>query len=1825
MENKKKISLKAILAILAVAVLVIGGAVAAIFLIPREKTINEVPAADEYGYTNPDESKAETDEGIVIDGVLDEAVYQNSNWLYLHNDDGGNNVDIAMTSYYGEKGMYFVYDVTETVPIYVNLQRASYMNSCIEMYFAPSTVTSLKENSYFEVDMLPTGDMVFKKSNGKGGYVNVATTDDIMAHLGTTTKGGEVNTDSCYGYNLELFIPWDYMNWLGLDAQAMKNGFVYVDPAHITSFNLTGMDTSVDRYWYFFAQQQGAGFSDVYQYFRFDGNGVLGTVPTTLTGDDHCTITGDKQVIPGMETTVTVTPESGYAINSIVVGGEEMIEKVSFQSDGSVVLVTRAQKDGLTVTAATEAVTTGNKTLNGTVTVAKPGGDTLEGVKLIYSGPTGDKPLMIDEKGNFTLTDIAQGYYVIKAEKEGYTALSQGVYLNRDMTVSLILQYNTFYSEKGTCWLLDSQNAGVLQKFGGSGYLLSTDSYGKFTFSSNFFYDEELAKEADTDYFLQQRSGMRILFSNGKYWHIDMLKENGKYIVQYAKHSGDGSVFGWKGLCELNDAQTAKYLSDEGIKLTVQRDGQYAAIWLEDILLAVEKLADEYASCTAQLGFESWVANRAVQDIPYTILNSNSVNLRNAAFQKEGKWDISGMFYNYLTSPASTNDTGWIWTYNTGYRDITLHVSDKTPKNNDFKMAVHFKFGNEEAFRISLTNADTGALGTYKIQVLDQNTIVKNWRTHYVLSDSEVAKLTGKEGMDFRVAIVGSSANVYLDNVQVCSIDLSKDLEGNETNIAKASAKIGIRLYGNKGYSSKVSYDLGGSVKTTSIQVVDGSQVTVGGTNHVIGETIVLTPSDEGCEFVNLMVDGKEAELTSKESYSFTATADSHTVQATTVRVRDWNPKENAGHTWNLSQQTAGILNAPADNADTGWMWTYDDCYRDITLTACDKTPKNNDFRLGVHFAFTDGNVFRISLTNADEGALGTYKLQLMGANTIVKNWSTAYVLTAEEAAKVTAEGIAFRTVVLGESVNLYLDGKLVASYALAGIGASDAKISVRFYGNNGAAADVAYTLGTEPESFALNIAQCENGAIVSDATYYLPGDTATVYVKGDSGYAYDELLVDGVSVTAGPDGSYSFTATAESMVSATFSQAIFMDYSGNAWNVANQNKGFLFVSGENNGAGWMQTKDSFNELTLTVKDYAAGTVHEYAVVGQMFFENEKAVTIRFIYDKNSGKYNLQSMNDSVFKWKVHYTLNDEQAAKVQGDGIRFRMTRSGTKLNLYLDDILVSRLDLTGNSSGITKEMTCVVKVRYYNNLGYDVVLPFTVGNPLPSGNVTVEAAENGSVTADKTEYIIGETVTLTVKPDSGCAFDSLTVNGEKVTVGIDGTYSFTADGESYTVSASFVEATFVDYSGNAWNLIHQNQGVLYVPASSNGAGWMQTKDNFNELTLTVRDYAAGAVHEYAVVGQLYFENSKYASIRLIYNKNDGKYTLQSMGDSVAKWAIHHTLTQEQAAKVQGEGIELKMSRVGTSLMLYLGGALVKTVDLTGNGSGITAGMTCVAKVRYYNNLGYDVTLPFSLGNPGQEAVITVESSNNGTVTADKTVCTIGQTVNLTVTPANGYACKELTVNGKTVTLDWDSTYTFTVTEGTYTVKASFDKVAFTRNSNNSWNLTNQLQGMLQVNSHASGNSGWIDSAANTNDVTMVVKDYTPDAKNFSMIYHFTFSNGETFRLRLNHTDSDGVYRIQSMSSSTLFAAWKSRHNFTAEQTAKIKGEGIAFRVIILGTTAYVYLDDVQVCSYDLTSTGKGSGLAGCTVKVALRMDGNLNTDAPVSYILKETTQLPE
>ena len=68
----------------------------------------------------------------------------------------------------------------------------------------------------------------------------------------------------------------------------------------------------------------------------------------------------------------------------------------------------------------------------------------------------------------------------------------------------------------------------------------------------------------------------------------------------------------------------------------------------------------------------------------------------------------------------------------------------------------------------------------------------------------------------------------------------------------------------------------------------------------------------------------------------------------------------------------------------------------------------------------------------------------------------------------------------------------------------------------------------------------------------------------------------------------------------------------------------------------------------------------------------------------------------------------------------------------------------------------------------------------------------KNGSVTADKQEAYLGDTVTFTVTPDEGYEIDTVTVNGETLTAGSDGKYTYTVEGiEDIEVSATFRAAS--------------------------------------------------------------------------------------------------------------------------------------------------------------------------------------------------------------------------------------------------------------------------------------------------------------------------------------------------------------------------------------------------------------------------------------------------
>lgn len=605
---------KRVLLVLALATLVIS-------LVGCKSILNlggvtEVPADKEYTFTNPEPELAKTDEGFKIDGIADEEAYKNANWLYLNNNGEGNNVNIALTSHFGQQGMYFVFDVTESFPIYVNPDRSTVLNSGIEMYLAPAGAKNDRENNFFEIDLQPTGDMVFKMTNGRWGYVDAKTTNDKMARLGATTKGGEINTNECYGYVLELFIPWDYMEWLGVDVEKMKD-HALVNIAHITSFNYAGTNVDIDRYWYSFGNQIGAAFSDVYRYYKFDENGAVGTVPVNFADGEHYSISGQASVLSGKSATVTVTPEAGYSITSLLVDGKERIGDAKYNSDGSATLTINNITKETTVSATAEAMKEGKSTLGGQLKLKNAlFTDSLEGVSFTCNG----SPVTVDENGNFELKDLASGYYELCAEKKGYISVTRGVYLNRDTKVDVELEYNLFQYNDANAknWALDDQNEGILIKNPGRACVLTNDSFGDFTFEMTLKYDTELAETGSSADSKEQRMGMRIIFADGKEWYINVLYQDGAYRLQYAT-LGNSLFDKWPTKYGLKDEQIKKLQSDEGITLKVVRQGNVVKIYIDGFAAVKETLSEEYTDMTAQLGMDSWVPNDTPVEIQFNI------------------------------------------------------------------------------------------------------------------------------------------------------------------------------------------------------------------------------------------------------------------------------------------------------------------------------------------------------------------------------------------------------------------------------------------------------------------------------------------------------------------------------------------------------------------------------------------------------------------------------------------------------------------------------------------------------------------------------------------------------------------------------------------------------------------------------------------------------------------------------------------------------------------------------------------------------------------------------------------------------------------------------------------------------------------------------------------------------------------------------------------------------------------------------------------------------------------------------------------------------
>ena len=285
-----------------------------------------------YTFENPAKPLPEMDEGMKMDGVFDEELWQKARWLTgvdrLAQDQW---CDIRFVSTSTAKGMYFAVDVTEHGNrIWVNHNRSRFINSCIEMYFAPADDPDGSQR-IFEFDFLADG--TYDANLNFNGFQPAITYSERMPIIGGKTKGGEVNTPECEGYTVEAFFPYSYLEFCGYDVSDWENMEYGINPVHIWSFSENGTDLNEDRKWSDWAGGVGfGGWLTPSKWFKFNKDGIIANkldIQVKHNNDakgNVVTSSGLDYAFAGNQVTLQVTPIGKTQITVFKVNGEDLLD-----------------------------------------------------------------------------------------------------------------------------------------------------------------------------------------------------------------------------------------------------------------------------------------------------------------------------------------------------------------------------------------------------------------------------------------------------------------------------------------------------------------------------------------------------------------------------------------------------------------------------------------------------------------------------------------------------------------------------------------------------------------------------------------------------------------------------------------------------------------------------------------------------------------------------------------------------------------------------------------------------------------------------------------------------------------------------------------------------------------------------------------------------------------------------------------------------------------------------------------------------------------------------------------------------------------------------------------------------------------------------------------------------------------------------------------------------------------------------------------------------------------------------------------------------------
>lgn len=246
---------------------------------------------------------------------------------------------------------------------------------------------------------------------------------------------------------------------------------------------------------------------------------------------------------------------------------------------------------------------------------------------------------------------------------------------------------------------------------------------------------------------------------------------------------------------------------------------------------------------------------------------------------------------------------------------------------------------------------------------------------------------------------------------------------------------------------------------------------------------------------------------------------------------------------------------------------------------------------------------------------------------------------------------------------------------------------------------------------------------------------------------------------------------------------------------------------------------------------------------------------------------------------------------------------------------------------------------------------------------NLTISTSGKGAVTANKTSYKVGDTITLTVTPNAGYS-QKLYINGKPLLLDWKtNIYSFQATDKVYSITGSF-EPSLNTTPGEAskWDTTNQAHGILNTYYSSGDSSWLAINDGYESVSVKAKNYLPGddgnGVNEFAVSLGFKLSNNKTYSFRVV--KQDGKYYCQRFNIS-GDWTKRE-LDATAITAILDEGAEFKLERTtANTLTLSVDGKVYDTYVM----NGVTADTTVTrVDIGHYGNHRVHVEIPFELGS---------------------------------------------------------------------------------------------------------------------------------------------------------------------------------------------------------------------------------------------------------------------